>query len=60
MVNSDPMRGYAPPVLALIFGVAVSIIAYFTVREHNSSQVDVAFTSQASNHANIIANGFSQ
>jgi CHASE1-domain containing sensor protein len=30
------------------------------VREHNSSQADVAFASQASNHANIIADGFSQ
>ena len=60
MVNSDHLRGYAPPALALIVGIAVSIIAYYSVREHNSSQADVAFASQASNHANIIANGFSQ
>ncbi len=59
MVGGNVLPGRAPAFLAFILGLVLSVVAYAAAREHNRSQTDVAFTYQASNHANTIVNGFS-
>jgi len=55
-----PLRDSGPLTIVVVVGIALSILAYATVRQYRSDQAHAAFSGQATGYTNLIVDGFSR